>query len=236
VSSQPSSPSNPLGELPSDELLTELSKFLTPPGFDQLSDHGVKMPSELRETLSQLIDPAATSLADAGALPFLHQVVLSFEQIPKLINEVSFGCVHVIRGPYFRSHILHKKIPLQVAEGARDFIPTPAAVKIAARKSYRARRTLILEFAEDPLDESGDIEELLKEARSVTRMRRPMVEIDVRRAVLEGNHATPLLAPPLDIAQKAEDILGAEAKERLLYQQADATVEELARWLEEGNL
>jgi hypothetical protein len=103
--SQPFSPSNPLGELPSDELLTELSKFLTPPGFDQLNDDGVKMPSELRETLSQIIDPAATSLADAGALPFLHQVFLSFEQIPKLINEVSFGCVHFIRSPYFCSYI-----------------------------------------------------------------------------------------------------------------------------------
>lgn len=134
--SQPFSPSNALGELPSDELLTELSKFLTPPGFDQLNDKGVKMPSELRETLSQLIDPAATSLADAGALPFLHQVFLSFEQIPKLINEVSFVCVHVVRSPIFRSNYISRpKIPLQVAEGARDFIPPPAAVKIAARKS-----------------------------------------------------------------------------------------------------
>lgn len=104
-------PSNPLGELPSDELLTELSKFLTPPGFDQLNDEGVKMPSELRETLSQLIDPAATSLADVGALPFLHQVVLSFEQIPKLINEVSLGCVHGIRSPSFRSYISRTMIP-----------------------------------------------------------------------------------------------------------------------------
>ena len=125
---------------------------------------------------------------------------------------------------------------MQVADGARDFVPTPASVRSAARKAYRARRTLILEFDDDPLDESGDIEALLNEARSVTRMRRPMVGVDVERTTLEGNHATPLLAPPLDVAQRAEDILGTDAKERLFYKQADATVEEIARWLEEGNL
>jgi hypothetical protein len=96
---------------------------------------------------------------------------------------------------------------------------------------------LILGFSDDALDESGDIEELLQEARSVTRMRRPMIKIDLERKVLEGGHATPLLAPPVYIASQAEDLLGADtAKERLLYEQADAAVEELARWLEEGNL
>ena len=106
-----------------------------------------------------------------------------------------------------------------------------------ARKAYRARRTLIVEYSDDGLDESADIEELLNEARSVTRMRRPMVEIDLQRKVLDGGHATPLVAPPLDIAMRAEDILGSDtAKERLLYTQADATVEEISRWLEEGGL
>jgi hypothetical protein len=125
----------------------------------------------------------------------------------------------------------------QVADGARDFTPTPAAVRAAARKAYRARRTLIVEYSEDPLDESKIIEELLSEARSVTRMRRPMVQIDLQRRVLEGGHAAPLIAPPLDLAVKAQDVLGVDtAKERLLYKQADATVEELVRWLEEGNL
>jgi hypothetical protein len=67
-------------------------------------------------------------------------------------------------------------------------------------------------------------------------MRRPMVSVDLKRVTLEGNHATPLLAPPLDLAKRAEDILGNDAKERLLFQQADATVTELSKWLEEGNL
>jgi hypothetical protein len=125
----------------------------------------------------------------------------------------------------------------QVADGARDFIPTPSTVQVAARKAYRARRTLILEYSDDSLDESAQVEQLLKEAESITRMRRPMVDIDVQRKVLPGGHVTPLLAPPLDVAIRAEDLLGVDAsKERLQYMQASATVDELVRWLEEGNL
>lgn len=105
------------------------------------------------------------------------------------------------------------------------------------RKAYRARRTLILEFDNDSLDESGEIEDLLKEAERIIRMKRPMVEIDLQRRTMAGNHATPLIAPPMDLALRAEDVLGEEsAKEKLLYQQADATVEEIVRWLEESNL
>ena len=64
-----------------------------------------------------------------------------------------------------------------------------------------------------------------------------MVNIDLQRRKLEGNHATPLLAPPMDLATRAEDVLGKDAaKSRLLYEQADRTVEELVTWLEEGNL
>lgn len=92
-------------------------------------------------------------------------------------------------------------------------------------------------YKDDPIDESDEIEEVLKEARSITRMRRPMVEIDVERKVLEGGHAAPLLAPPLDIAGRAEDLLGLEtSQERLGYSEAVATVEALTRWLDEGNL
>lgn len=65
-------------------------------------------------------------------------------------------------------------------------------------------------------------------------MKRPMVEIDVQRKVLEGGHATPLLAPPLDLAGRAEDLLGTDtSKERLLYTQASDTVDSLIEWLED---
>ena len=110
-------------------------------------------------------------------------------------------------------------------------------MRAAVRKAYRARRTLILEFADDSLDESDEIEDLLKEAERIIRMKRPMVNIDLQRRKLEGNHATPLLAPPMDLAIRAEDVLGEDtAKTRLFYEQADRTVEELVTWLEEANL
>jgi hypothetical protein len=125
----------------------------------------------------------------------------------------------------------------QVAGGARDFNPTPAMVRSAAGKAYRARRTLILGYDDDPIDESDEVEEVLREARSITRMRRPMVEIDVQRKSLSGGHVAPLLAPPLDVAGRAEDLLGLEtSQERLGYREAAATVEALVRWLDEGNL
>lgn len=77
----------------------------------------------------------------------------------------------------------------------------------------------------------------MKEAENIIRMKRPMVNIDLQRRKLEGTHVTPLLAPPLDLAIRAEDVLGEDAaKTRLFYEQADKTVEELVTWLEEGNL
>lgn len=110
-------------------------------------------------------------------------------------------------------------------------------VRSAAGKAYRPRRTLIVGYKDDPIDESDEIEEVLKEARSITRMRRPMVEIDVERTVLGGGHAAPLIAPPLDVAGRAEDLLGLEtSQERLGYSEAVSTVKDLVRWLEDGNL
>ena len=92
-------------------------------------------------------------------------------------------------------------------------------------------------YKDDPIDESEEIEEVLKEARSITRMRRPMVKIDVDRKVLGGGHASPLLAPPLDVAGRAEDLLGLEtSQERLGYREAVETVDALVQWLEDGNL
>jgi hypothetical protein len=71
-------------------------------------------------------------------------------------------------------------------------------------------------------------------------MKRPMMTgptIDVQRRNIPGTHTTPLVAPPLDVAEQFESLLGQEAaKERLLYTQADQTVDELVRWLEESNL
>jgi len=46
-----------------------------------------------------------------------------------------------------------------------------------------------------------------------------------------------LLAPPLDLATRAEEILGEEtARDRLQYSGADATVAALIEWLEDAQL
>lgn len=197
------------GQLPSDELLVELNRVMTPKLLQGLP--AIAIPEALRTSLQTLLSPSATALTSAGVLPLLNQVVDTLDQIPLLIEEV--------------------------AAGARDFVPTPSTVRAAARRAYRARRTLIVQYDNDSIDESDEIENLLKEAESVTRMKRPMIDIDVQRTTLVGDHVTPLLAPPLDLAVRAEDLLGKDvAKERLLYAQADATVDELIRWLEEANL
>jgi len=203
------------GNLPSDELLREAQRVFTgslpipPPPF--LGGDNVRIPNEVRESFAQLVEPSVTALSEAGLLPIVHETIVSLEQIPKLIDEV--------------------------AAGSRDFDPKPASVRSAAGKAYRPRRTLILGYKDDPIDESDEIEEVLKEARSITRMRRPMVEIDVERKMLGGGHAAPLLAPPLDLAGRAEDLLGLEtSQERLGYTEAVETVEALVKWLEEGNL
>lgn len=67
--------------------------------------------------------------------------------------------------------------------------------------------------------------------------KRPMVDFDVQRVVLQGGHATPCVAPPLDLATKVEQFVGEDvAKKKLLYRGADETVDEVVKWLEEGNL
>jgi len=225
------------GQLPSDELLGEAQRIFSsgfqaaatqtsslfpsfpipvPPFFGNTDnnndqDQTFKIPTEVRETYAKWAEPSVTALSEVGALPIIYETIETLEQIPKLIDEV--------------------------ADGARDFNPPPASVRSAAGKAYRPRRTLIVGYKDDPIDESDEIEEVLKEARSITRMKRPMVEIDVERKMLGGGHAAPLLAPPLDVAERAEDLLGLEtSKERLGYTEAAATVEDLVRWLEECNL
>lgn len=200
------------GRLPSDELVGEVLSFLQPRGLmDGKPPPKINIPAEARQAFEAVSGPTTATLKTAGLLPLMTNSVEMMEQIPLLIEEV--------------------------AAGARDFVPPPESVRAAVRKAYRARRTLIIEFSDDSIDESEEIENLLKEAERIIRMKRPMVNIDLRRRKLEGNHATPLLAPPLDLANRAEDVLGEDAaKNRLFYEQADRTVEELVTWLEEANL
>jgi hypothetical protein len=74
-----------LGELPSDELLQDLQSFLTPSGGPPQK---VTVPKDLRDAINQFVQPSVAALSDSGLLAILNQAVHSFEQIPKLVDEV----------------------------------------------------------------------------------------------------------------------------------------------------
>ena len=199
------------GTLPTDRMIDDVARFLTPQLLTPFLADELRVPEGVRSALQTFVDPTAAALDGAGVLPLLNQAVDVMDQIPMLVEEVG--------------------------DGARDFNPRTSSVRAAARRAYRARRTLLIQYEDDGLDESEEIEELLREAESVMRMKRPMISIDIQRKVLGGTHVTPVLAPPSDLAGRAEDLLGEDlARERLLYVQADATGEVLLRWLEEGQL
>lgn len=201
------------GELPTDDLLTKAGKLLLVPTplSPLIQNNPIVLPVVLRNSYKVLSSPATTAIANSGLVPIMTEVIQTLQQIPLLIDEV--------------------------ADGAKDFIPPSAQVKAAARRSYRARRTLIIQYQDDPIDESLVVEELLQTAGQIIQMKRPMIPIDVQLKTISGNHATPCIAPPLDIALQVETLLGTDAaKDVLFYAQADQTVEELIQWLDEANL
>jgi hypothetical protein len=205
------------------------------PGMESLiSPTLLSIPTPIRQSLTNfLTEPAYEALTNAGVTPLLLSSLDITQQIPKLIDEVEAG--------------------------ARDFVPTPDAMSSAARRAYRCRRTLLVQFDNDNLDDSEQLEGYLKEAESVMKMKRPMITIDLKRKVLSGNHLTPLLGPAggEDWGTALEDALGgilggknsSEAdndevvaskgnavRERLGYEQLEKVIEELVAWLDEGSL
>ena len=78
------------GQIPSDEILKELSKNLLPAGLFLFGADGIKIPQEIRQTIADIVSPPSAALADAGILPVMNQVIYGLEQVPTLIDEVSF--------------------------------------------------------------------------------------------------------------------------------------------------
>lgn len=203
------------GKLPNDDFLRKLSKNLVPavPPFSFLPTNA-PIPSFLRSSITSLfLSPASTSLKSSGLLPVFHQTINILDQIPMLIDEVA-------------------------TQNIRSFNPNKASISKAIKRAYRARRTLLIKYKSDTVfDETDDVDELLKDAEKVMRLKRPMIDFDLQRKELEGQHATPLLAPPLDldVIEKMENLVGDDlAKERLFYKDADETVRVLVDWMEES--
>ena len=106
------------------------------------------------------------SIFGAEVVPFFRQLVEAADQVPPLLKII--------------------------AKGQREFEPTPADTKEVCRRMYRARRTLLIKFENDALDESVEIEKVLREANTIMRMKRPMVEMEVEVKTMTGTHITPL--------------------------------------------
>jgi hypothetical protein len=84
-------------------------------------------------------------------LPLLKQSVEIIDQLPPLL--------------------------LEIASGKNEFEPTPTDTKEVCRRMYRARQTLVIKYNNDNIDESDDIVKVLREANTIMRMKRPMVEM-----------------------------------------------------------
>lgn len=79
------------GDLPSDELLSRISRFASPPELAAFAPDQVIVPAALREAVSSAIAPSSKAMADTGLLPLLNQAVETLEQIPLLVEEVSIS-------------------------------------------------------------------------------------------------------------------------------------------------
>ena len=110
--------------------------------------------------------PLVPAFFGAEVIPFFRQLVETADQVPPLLKII--------------------------AKGQREFEPTPADTKEVCRRMYRARRTLLIKFENDALDESEEIAKVLGEANTIMRMKRPMVEMEVDLKVMTGTHITPL--------------------------------------------
>lgn len=93
------------------------------------------------------------------------------------------------------------------ADGKKEFIPSPIDTKEVCRRMYRARRTLLIQFENDDLDESAEIEKVLKEANTIMRMKRPMVEMEVSLRKMTGTHITPLTLPINLVIDQTSEVL-----------------------------
>lgn len=81
-----------------------------------------------------------------------------------------------------------------IAEGQLEFSPNPASTKDVLRMMYRAKKTLLVQFQTDSLDETQELEKLLVEANTIMKMKlnRGLVDMEIERRLLDGTHISPL--------------------------------------------
>jgi hypothetical protein len=128
------------------------------------------------------------------------------------------------------------KLFQDLAGGTRQFTPTPTDCRASCRRMYRARRTLLVKFANDPIDESDELAGLINESKEVMRLKRPMVKFDIKLETIAGDHVTPLTQDvfvplkPLD----DWDVAGLKPQARDAFlKTVDGTAQVLLDWLAE---
>ena len=62
-------------------------------------------------------------------------------------------------------------IPHKIADGTREFTPTPEETRDVVSKMYRARRTIMIRFENDSIDESEGMKDVIQEGKTLLRMR-----------------------------------------------------------------
>ena len=132
-----------------------------------------------------------------------------------------------------------------IATGSREFSPSTEDTREVCRRMYRARRTLIIKFDEDTIDESQGIYQVLQESQNIMRMKRPNIKFDVQLETYSGNHLAPLIQDPILIEppKEAGDLLDTlnplgktireVARDNVLKNVRDVE-KSLIRWLDES--
>jgi ABC-type proline/glycine betaine transport system permease subunit len=108
-----------IGQVPSDELLSEAAKLLVPPSVaNSMGSQPISVSAQMRELFQSFAAPVTTALAESGFTPIVSETFDALQQIPKLIDEV--------------------------ADGARDFDPSPTLVKSMTRKGTLMETSLCI--------------------------------------------------------------------------------------------
>lgn len=169
-----------------DELVVPISKQVMGTDAMQTSDPAAgarEALTSLRSAFDVALDGVKTldvapSIVKDEVVPAVKQGLFLVDQIPGLFTSI--------------------------AEGTREFTPTPDETRTTARRMYRANRTLLIQFESDEIDETPEIQMALHEA---ARQSEAGMQVDLR--VIGGTHVTPLTQnvilepPPLEFDGQA---------------------------------
>ena len=197
---------------PVKEAIPAFEELVVPLSSVFSSNYDAEIAKTMKETVNDLIStsPLLPSVGGNDLVPIIRESIEVVDQIPDILK--------------------------MIGEGISEFTPSPGDTKEVCRRMYRARSTLLLKFDNDSLDESEDIEQILKEANTIMRMKRPMVEMDVELRYLDGTHITPLTqnifvdAVDLNIPVPTEGTTN-PLKDQLL-KDVDVTKTEILKWLD----